>query len=498
MNLSEELEVIRGLLLESEYDTVRESIIKVLREEPRSAQAWVFVGELSERTGRPYQAWQAYRRAWLLDPQAAWISDVRGRLVDVGLEELEPWFDDLFRVVFPSVAAAMIVKDEVANIARCVGSLMDAVDEIVVVDTGSGDGTVDVVEKLGVRVWRYGWTGSFAEARNFALSKVKSQWVLWVDGDEWLDPEDVDAPRIAAGLFDSVGRPLALRVVQVNDVGGRIEPNNDMSRMHPTGYGIKWAGRIHEQLVLGADTVEAAQGISRVAVNIRLNHVGYHPKVMQDKGKLERNIDLLERSVADDPSDVASWGFLGRELLFSGDIDRSIAALYRAETLAREAKWYGRIAEVRNYLIEALLRQERFEEAQAVANRGVKDNPEYPGLWYSKGRVELMRLIKLLNSAREAFERSQTTAVTYRGIVAFESLIPVWRAKAGIADVTRFSGDLAGAKRLYEELLRIDPNLSQMQAQIDRINQQARVLSAGLVVEDSPVNSIDEAPSGKV
>ena len=497
MNLSEVLDAIRGLLLEGEYERVREEIIQVLQEEPRSAQAWVFAGELSERTGKPYQAWQAYRRAWLLDPQAVWVSDARARLGDAGVEELEPWFDDLFRVSFPSVAAAMIVKDEAENIARCVGSLTNAVDEIVVVDTGSSDGTVDVVEKLGVQVWRFGWTGSFAQARNFALSKVKSDWVLWVDGDEWLDPEDVDAPRIVAGLFGPLERPLALRVVQVNDVGGRIEPNNDMSRMHPTGYGIKWAGRIHEQLVLGADTAEVAQGIPRVAVNIRLNHIGYHPTVMQNKSKLERNVELLRQSVADDPSDVASWGFLGRELLFSGDIDGSIAALYRAETLAREAKWYGRIAEVRNYLIEALLRQERLDEAQAVANRGVKDNPEYPGLWYSKGRVELLRLIKLLGSSKEAFERAQTTALTYRGIVAFESLIPVWRAKAGIADATRFSGDLVAAKKLYEELLKIDPSLSQMQTQIDRINQQARMLAAGLVGEDGPVNSIDDTPGSK-
>jgi glycosyltransferase involved in cell wall biosynthesis len=497
VSLAEELESIRGWLLEGDYLAAREALVDVLTREPRSGQAWVFVGELSERLGKPFQAWQAYRRGWLLDPQASWVADVRARFVGVETLPFDDWFQQLYEVRVPSISAAVIMKDEAANIVRCVSSLQGAVDEIVVVDTGSSDGSIDIVEGLGHRVSKFGWTGSFADARNFALSKVKTEWVLWVDADEWLDPEDQDAPRVAAGLFAPLDRALALRIVQVNDVGGRIEPNNDMSRMHPTGYGIRWAGRIHEQLVLGGKTAADAEAIPRVAVNIRLNHVGYHPNVMQAKDKLQRNIDLLRQAVEDDPNDVASWGFLGRELLFVGDIEGSIKALYKAETLAREASWYARIPEVRNYLIEALVRQERLNEAQAVANRGVLDNPEYPGLWYAKGRVELLTLIKLLSSARQAFERAQTTAATYRGIVAFESLIPVWRAKAGIADVTRFAGDLVTAKRLYEELLRIDPGLSQMQAQIDRINEQGRLLAAGVrEAETGPSNSIDDRTEG--
>ncbi len=498
VSLSEELEGVRRSLLEGEYVSAQEALVGILTREPRSGQAWVFVGELSERLGRPYQAWQAYRRGWLLDPQASWVTGVRGRFVGVDPEPFDPWFEAVFEVKAVSVAAAVIMKDEGACIGRCLESLKDAVDEIVVVDTGSSDASIDIAEGMGAHVWRFGWTGSFADARNFALAKVKSEWVLWVDADEWLDPEDQDSPRVAAGLYGPLGRALALRIVQVNDVGGRVEPNNDMSRMHPTGYGIQWAGRIHEQLVLGGSTPADSAAIPRIPVNIRLNHVGYHPSVMEAKGKLARNVELLRQAVEDDPEDVASWGFLGRELLFLGDIDASIRALYKAETLAREASWYARIAEVRNYLVEALVRQDRLNEAQAVVNRGVADNPDYPGLWYAKGRVELLTLIKLLNSSKQAFERAQTTAATYRGIVAFESLIPVWRAKAGVADVTRFAGDLVTAKRLYQELLAIDPKLSQMQAQIDRIDEQARLLAAGLRgVENGPSNSIDTDSSGQ-
>lgn len=492
-----DLDVVRQNLLDGDYSGAQERLVALLVEDPRVAQAWVYAAELSERTGRPYQAWQAYRRAWLLDPQAAWAPGIHARLSSLPKEKLEDWFENLLLVETPSVAAAVIVKDEAHTIRQCIDSLQGAVDEFVVVDTGSTDGTLDILRELDVPVLKYGWTGSFADARNFALSHVKSDWVLWIDGDESLNPEDVDAPRSAAALYGALGRPIALRIVQVNDVGGRYEANMDMSRMHPTNYGIRWYGRIHEQLGLNAEDPKSQEMIPRVPVNIRLNHVGYHPSVMQAKDKLQRNIVLLKKAVEDDPEDLAALGFLGRELLFAGDVDGSIAALYKAETLARDQKWYARISEVRNYLIEGLLQRDRIEEARAVANRGVAESPDYPGLWYAKGRVDLVMLTKLLGSAREAFERAQTTALTYRGIVAYESLIPVWRAKAGVADVTRFSGDLVTAKKLYEELLGVDPNLTQVRAQIDRINQQARVLEAGLEGGNQPGNSIDDPPPAR-
>ena len=492
MNVGEVLEGIRQGLLEGDYERIKPRLVDILGREPRLGQAWVFLGELLERIGDKYGAWMAFRRAWLLDPMADWIVDARRRVGSAEVVPLEPWLVDLLQVETVSVAAAMIVKDEATNVARWYESLRDAVDELVIVDTGSSDGTVEVLRKLGAHVLKFGWTNSFAEARNFALAHVKSQWVLWVDADEWLEPEDIEVPRIAAGLFHGLGVPLTLRIQQVNDLGGRIEVNGDMSRMHPVGFGFHWQGRIHEQLAPGPESVGGDGRIPRIAVNLRLNHTGYNPTVMEQKSKLARNIALLREAVADDPSDLASWGFLGRELLFAGEIDGAIDALYRAEYLARDQEWYGRRAEVRGFLVEALLRQDRIEEARAAANRGVADNPEFPGIWYQKGRVDLLAATKVMASAKDAFEKAQTTAATYRGIMSFDALIPKWRARAGLADLARFSGDLVAARRMYEGILNIEPGLGAVQAQIEKIDQQARML-APLVREDSvkPTDSVE-------
>ncbi len=492
----EEVGRVRNLILEGEYPRARRELQAILERDPRFAQAWVFLGEVLERSGVQYGAWLCYRRGWLLDPSADWVGPVSARLGSVAQDDVEPWLADLLKVPDVSVAAAIIVKDEADGIRRCVESLDGAVDEVVVVDTGSSDDTVNVLRQLGCDFYTFSWTGSFAEARNFALEHVKSDWVLWIDADEWLEPADVDAPHTVAGLYGSLDRALTLRIVQVNDVGGRLEPNFDMSRMHPNRFGFHWEGRIHEQLVAAPEYSDGEGRIPRLAVNVRLKHTGYQPDVMLAKGKLERNIGLLRAAVQDNPEDVGAWGFLGRELLFAGRTQDAITALYRAETLSREFSWYARGSEVRVLLVEALLKEERIEEARAVANRGVAVNPEFPGIWYAKGRVDLVAMTKLLASARQAFDRAQSTSVTYRGMVSFDSLIPRWRAKAGAADTARFSGDLVTAKRIYEELLKTEPGLSAVRTQVERINQQARALCAGLGADDELSTPTDDGQGG--
>ena len=90
----------------------------------------------------------------------------------------------------PSVSLCMIVKDEEANLARCLTSVKPIVDEIIVIDTGSTDRTMDIAEFFGAKVYEFEWNGNFAEARNFSLSKAKGDWILIMDADETISPQD--------------------------------------------------------------------------------------------------------------------------------------------------------------------------------------------------------------------------------------------------------------------------------------------------------------------
>jgi len=88
----------------------------------------------------------------------------------------------------PTVALSMIVRDAQQDLARCLESARDAVDEMVVADTGSRDATIRMATECGARIIQIPWENDFARARNRALEAVTADWVLVLDADEVLDP----------------------------------------------------------------------------------------------------------------------------------------------------------------------------------------------------------------------------------------------------------------------------------------------------------------------
>ena len=89
-----------------------------------------------------------------------------------------------------TLSLCAIVRNEEGNIGRMIESVRDAVDEIVVVDTGSTDGTVSVLERMGVTPHRFEWCDDFSKARNHSLSKATKDWILVLDADETISFHD--------------------------------------------------------------------------------------------------------------------------------------------------------------------------------------------------------------------------------------------------------------------------------------------------------------------
>ena len=111
----------------------------------------------------------------------------------------------------------MIVKNEERALARCLESVRNWVGEMVVVDTGSTDGTVGIAESLGARVSYFPWCDDFSAARNAALDQVTSEWVLVLDGDEALTVEKPE--EFKAALLQSQWDGFSLPIRSLNDNG---------------------------------------------------------------------------------------------------------------------------------------------------------------------------------------------------------------------------------------------------------------------------------------
>lgn len=191
------------------------------------------------------------------------------------------------------LSVCIIVKDEEEYIERCLKSVLPVADEIVVVDTGSTDRTVEIAESLGARVYHYSWDGSFANARNFSLEQATGEWILWMDADEEL--EELDYSLLEPTLRSAVENILLVKLL--NYYGeDRRDPGNLFSlahhRLFRNGKGIRFQNRIHERLIFPAGG-DAEQAIRTEVLPVRIHHDGYLDKNVTRKSKHERNLKML-------------------------------------------------------------------------------------------------------------------------------------------------------------------------------------------------------------
>ncbi|WAH36739.1 glycosyltransferase family 2 protein [Alicyclobacillus dauci] len=248
LKFDDQLNEIKSNIVNGRLAQSRELCVSLLSHAPYLSQAWAYLGETLEKLGYPSEAWHAYDRCSVLDPRAPWIDAVRQRLQVHHQSAIPPWLRDLLAVPEVSVAAAIIVKDGARTIKGVIEALKGAVDEIVIVDTGSTDKTVKIAKKLGAQVYDFAWNDDFSAARNYAMSKVRADWVLWVDADEVLWQDDIFVPKVIAGLYNPFDPPFLFRVIIANHLGDRTEMSYDITRFFPIRFGLKWWGRIHEQI----------------------------------------------------------------------------------------------------------------------------------------------------------------------------------------------------------------------------------------------------------
>ncbi len=164
------------------------------------------------------------------------------------------------------ISLCMIVRNEESVLGRCLESARRWVDDIVIVDTGSTDGSVAIAKKHGARVFEHAWADDFAAARNAALEHATGQWILSLGADEVMEPSlGRDLRRISAQ-----GNHVGAHVPLHDRIGGDEIAASLVFRFWSNRPEIRWRYRIHEQTLPAALEVAQTEGLSVTQVEGRI------------------------------------------------------------------------------------------------------------------------------------------------------------------------------------------------------------------------------------
>jgi tetratricopeptide (TPR) repeat protein len=199
------------------------------------------------------------------------------------------------------LSAAMIVRNEERYLEKCLQSIRDLADEIVIVDTGSEDGSATIARRNGARVTELAWCDDFSAARNHGLGLCRGDWILYIDADERARP--YPRSELVAALADP--NLAGCSVMLHARTGYTAYREMRLFRNHPR---IRFEGLMHETIWPGIARYLEEEGGEIGECGLVLDHLGYDGP---QKDKHERNLPLLEKALAADPDHVYCWYHLG-------------------------------------------------------------------------------------------------------------------------------------------------------------------------------------------
>lgn len=221
-----------------------------------------------------------------------------------------------------TVSLCMIVKDEEQVLARCLASVKELVDEIIIVDTGSSDQTRVIAEKFGAKVYDFEWVDDFAAARNYAFSLATQEYQMWLDADDTLEAKDslllLETLRSLDASVDSVTMPYHLGV----DDAGKATFSFRRNRIVRRACGFRWHGAVHEYLEVNGKVIHCEAAVT-------------HKK---EKQYTDRNLQIYRRKEQrGDSFSVRDLYYFGNELRDNAFYEEAI--VYYEKFLATGRGW---------------------------------------------------------------------------------------------------------------------------------------------------------------
>ncbi|MCC6145688.1 MAG: tetratricopeptide repeat protein [Candidatus Hydrogenedentes bacterium] len=245
----------------------------------------------------------------------------------------------------PRLSVSMIVRNEALRLPGFLDALADLAEEVCVTDTGSEDGTPEIAEARGCRVRHFPWCGDFAAARNAALQPCTGLWILSLDADELIAPEDHGTVRaLTEGPRDRCYRFVTRNYTRETTALGFVWSPPDTPhtlgfpgwfpsgkvRLFPNLSGIAFEEPVHELIHRSLER----QGVQVVNTAVPVHH---YPLLNQSPDARARKqalyLELGQQKVARSPDDPMAHHELGDQYVDLGDYAQALRCYKEAVRL---------------------------------------------------------------------------------------------------------------------------------------------------------------------
>ena len=228
------------------------------------------------------------------------------------------------------LSIAMIVKNEEKNIEKCLKALEPLKDkinyEVIVVDTGSTDNTINIARKYTEKIYEHQWTDDFAEMRNLSIKHCNGDWILVIDADEILEN-----PSELIEFFKEKHKAYNSAIIRLNNYTSKdMYVIGGLVRLFKNDDDFFYVGRVHEQPMFKNPTC---------MTNITFNHYGY---IRNDyelmKYKYDRNIKLLLKDLDEGKDTVYTLFQLSQTYSMGNKKNEALKSIEKAYNMVRNNK----------------------------------------------------------------------------------------------------------------------------------------------------------------
>ncbi|AWI03302.1 tetratricopeptide repeat-containing glycosyltransferase family 2 protein [Clostridium drakei] len=277
------------------------------------------------------------------------------------------------------ISLCMIVKDEKQNLSRCLESVKDIVDEMIIVDIGSTDNTVEIAKSYGAKAYCLQWCNNFSVAMNESLKYATKDWILIMNADDEFCKEDKEKFKMLITNLDET----TVYLFEIMCYFGIQSSNNLTINLNPrlfkNNYGYSYEGVIYSQLINNDHSIKEKGEFIKI----------YHYECLGDglisKNKSKRNITILEEEIKKNPQSKFNYFNLGNEYSSINNEKKALESYYKAYEEFDETTSFGpRLIErivMSNYNLEY------YNKALGFIETGLKYYSQCTDLYYFKGLI---------------------------------------------------------------------------------------------------------------